>query len=59
MLTDAPLSLQIKVNEWTRKHGRRFVVADARGLFAYVFVDVGQSFVINDLNGEPCKEVCM
>lgn len=57
VLTDAPLSTQLEVNKWTRKHNRRLVVADARGLFAFVFVDVGENFAINDVNGEPCKEV--
>uniref|UniRef100_A0A183U2Z3 ThiF domain-containing protein n=1 Tax=Toxocara canis TaxID=6265 RepID=A0A183U2Z3_TOXCA len=57
VLTDAPLSLQLKVNGWTRAHNGRLLVADARGLFAFVFVDVGQEFRIDDPNGEQCKEV--
>uniref|UniRef100_A0A0M3JHH6 Ubiquitin-like modifier-activating enzyme 6 (inferred by orthology to a human protein) n=1 Tax=Anisakis simplex TaxID=6269 RepID=A0A0M3JHH6_ANISI len=57
VLTDAPLQQQLKVNEWTRKHNRRMLTADARGLFAFVFVDVGNEFRVDDLNGEQCKEV--
>lgn len=59
MLTDAPLSTQLLVNDWTRKHNRRFITADARGLFGFIFVDVGAEFRVNDLNGERCKEVSL
>lgn len=45
------------VSEWIRKHNRRLLIADARGLFAFIFVDVGERFEIDDLNGEQCKEV--
>lgn len=34
-----------------------FISADARGLFSYAFVDLGQNFIVNDPNGEMCKEV--
>ncbi|VDK55799.1 unnamed protein product [Anisakis simplex] len=57
VLTDAPLSLQLQVNRWTRAHGKYFLSADARGLFAYIFTDLGDNFVVNDKNGEQCREV--
>ncbi|VDN08050.1 unnamed protein product [Thelazia callipaeda] len=57
VLTDATLTTQLKVNEWTRKHNRRFIAADARGLFAFIFVDVGNNFKIDDQNGEQCREL--
>ncbi|KAL3985654.1 ubiquitin-activating enzyme E1 family protein [Acanthocheilonema viteae] len=56
VLTDAPLSTQLLVNDWTRKHNRHFISTDARGLFGFIFVDVGAESRINDLNGERCKE---
>lgn len=59
VLTDAPLATQLLVNDWTRKHNRRFITTDARGLFGFIFVDVGVEFRINDLNGERCKEVSL
>lgn len=59
VLTDAPLSTQLIVNDWTRKHDRRFIAADSRGLFGFIFVDVGSKFKVNDSNGERCKEVCL
>ncbi|EJW83165.1 ubiquitin-activating enzyme E1 [Wuchereria bancrofti] len=57
VLTDVPLSMQLIVNDWTRKHNRHFIATDARGLFGIVFVDVGAEFKVNDLNGERCKEL--
>uniref|UniRef100_F1KT25 E1 ubiquitin-activating enzyme n=1 Tax=Ascaris suum TaxID=6253 RepID=F1KT25_ASCSU len=57
VLTDAPLTMQLEVNSWTRAYGKQFLAADARGLFAFIFVDLGADFVVNDPNGEQCKEV--
>ncbi|KAM3716758.1 Ubiquitin-like modifier-activating enzyme [Dirofilaria immitis] len=57
VLTDSSLSTQLMVNDWTRKHSRRFITTDARGLFGFIFVDVGIEFKVNDLNGERCKEL--
>ncbi|KAI6227320.1 hypothetical protein M3Y99_01268400 [Aphelenchoides fujianensis] len=44
VLTDSSFARQLEVNEWTRKHGRKFISADARGLFSYSFVDLGPRF---------------
>lgn len=57
ILTDAPHELQLEVNGWTRKHGKYFISSDARGLFGYIFVDLGEKFRIDDERGEQCKEV--
>uniref|UniRef100_A0A914GWQ5 E1 ubiquitin-activating enzyme n=1 Tax=Globodera rostochiensis TaxID=31243 RepID=A0A914GWQ5_GLORO len=57
ILTDAPFYEQTRVNEWMRKHGKMFISADARGLFSYAFVDLGDDFTIHDSNGETCKEI--
>ncbi|KAK0403088.1 hypothetical protein QR680_016712 [Steinernema hermaphroditum] len=56
ILTDAPLEQQFLVNSWTRSKGRSLLVADARGLFSYIAVDVGKAFRIDDKNGEQCQE---
>ena len=48
---------QMQINQWTRAHGGYFVSSDARGLFSYVFADLGSKFTVNDVDGEPCKEV--
>jgi len=40
-----------------RKHGKMFISADARGLFSYAFVDLGDQFAVTDPDGEACKEV--
>lgn len=57
ILTDKSFAYQIEVNKWCRNHQKRFISADVRGLFAYVFVDLGAEFLMEDTNGEACKEV--
>lgn len=56
-MTDSPFDEQLRINSWTRKHKKRFISADARGLFTYVFEDLGEQFRIDDHNGETCKEI--
>lgn len=56
-MTDASYEVQLEVNDWTRKHGKKFILCDARGLFGYVFVDLGEQFRIDDEFGEQVKEV--
>lgn len=56
VLADSTRTLQLQVAEWTRAAGRRLLVTDARGLFSYVFLDCGDSFRVDDANGETCKE---
>lgn len=53
VLTDAPLSRQIELNNVARSVGASFIAADARGLFGSVFCDFGVDFVCNDTNGQP------
>ncbi|CAD5231489.1 unnamed protein product [Bursaphelenchus xylophilus] len=57
ILTDAAFDYQKIVNNWCRNHGRYFISADARGLFSYSFVDLGNKFRIDDASGDPVKEV--
>uniref|UniRef100_A0A158R3T7 E1 ubiquitin-activating enzyme n=1 Tax=Syphacia muris TaxID=451379 RepID=A0A158R3T7_9BILA len=57
ILTDTPLQKQLEINKWTREADKRLLVADARGLFAYLFTDFGSNFRVDDASGEPCKEV--
>jgi ubiquitin-activating enzyme E1 len=33
VLTNAPLSLQLQINEWTHANGVHFIAAETRGLF--------------------------
>ncbi|KHJ93885.1 Ubiquitin-activating enzyme e1 protein, partial [Oesophagostomum dentatum] len=56
ILTDAPRNMQLKVAGWTRAHKRCLLLADARGLYSYIFADFGDSFLIDDPNGEKVKE---
>lgn len=59
IMTDAPHERQLQVNTWTRKHHKLFISADARGLFAYIFVDLGEKYQLDDKDGEQVKEVIM
>jgi len=42
-----------------RKHGKLFISADARGLFSYAFVDLGEKFAVHDVDGETYNEVLL
>ena len=57
ILTDTPLPLQLKINEYCRAHGIYFLTADVRGLFCWTFSDFGDSFEVLDKNGEDPPEV--
>jgi molybdopterin/thiamine biosynthesis adenylyltransferase len=57
VMTDTPWEQQLQVNDWARKNGKKFISADARGLFSYAFVDLGEQFTVNDPDGENCREV--
>jgi ubiquitin-activating enzyme E1 len=57
VLTDSPFNEQIKINKWARASDILFISADISGLFGYVFGDLGEAFRIDDVDGEPPKEV--
>lgn len=56
ILTDTPRKMQLDVSRWVRAHQKRLLVVDARGLYSYMFADFGESFRIDDNNGEQVKE---
>ncbi|VDP22251.1 unnamed protein product [Heligmosomoides polygyrus] len=56
VLTDTPRNIQLKVAQWTRAHQKCLLVVDARGLYSYIFADFGNSFRVDDTNGEQVKE---
>jgi len=56
-LTDAPLSVQLKVNEYCRSKGISFLACDVRGVFVQAFADFGNSFDVFDKDGEALKEI--
>lgn len=57
ILTDTPLSTQIRINDYCHKNGKSFISADVRGAFTWIFCDFGDSFEIHDKDGEENKEV--
>lgn len=56
VLTDASRTAQLETASWTRQHGRRLLIADARGLFSYIFNDFGDQFRVDDATGEQVRE---
>jgi hypothetical protein len=57
VLTDAPLALCVAVDAYCRSNGICFLMADARGVFCWLFCDFGPAFEVVDKDGEECKEV--
>lgn len=49
---DESVGFQLQANEACRKVGTAFVSASSRGPFASLFCDFGESFVVEDQDGE-------
>lgn len=56
-MTGAPLSQQIRINEFCRTNHIYFLSVDTYGVFGWAFVDFGENFEVFDKNGEEPKEV--
>ncbi|CAL2040742.1 unnamed protein product [Caenorhabditis brenneri] len=56
VLTDTSRSAQLRIAAWTRAHNRRILIADARGVFSYIFNDFGNDFRVDDATGEQVRE---
>lgn len=52
VITEAPLEIQLKVNEFCHKNKIPYISAEVRGLFGNIFCDFGEGFVVVDPNGE-------
>ncbi|CAM9284639.1 unnamed protein product, partial [Hapterophycus canaliculatus] len=52
LLVDETVGFQLRANEACRKAGAAFVSASSRGAFASLFCDFGDSFVVEDQDGE-------
>jgi molybdopterin/thiamine biosynthesis adenylyltransferase len=57
ILTDVDNSTAKVVNQFCRKRGIKFIVADCHGVFARVFNDFGEKFEVLDKNGEELQDV--
>ena len=53
VLTETTLRKQIEISELCHNNNIAVVIGDARGVFGSVFCDFGNSFTVNDINGEP------
>ncbi|XP_062516487.1 ubiquitin-like modifier-activating enzyme 6 isoform X2 [Corticium candelabrum] len=58
VLTEAPLQLQLKVNEFCRLQSPqiKFISGEVRGVFCWIFCDFGDEFSVLDATGEEPKE---
>ncbi|EKM59140.1 uncharacterized protein PHACADRAFT_249384 [Phanerochaete carnosa HHB-10118-sp] len=52
VLTNASLSKQLEINDWTHTNGVLFIAAETRGLFGSAFNDFGPKFTCVDPTGE-------
>lgn len=57
ILTETPLNIQLKINDYCHSKGIRFISADAYGIMTWTFCDFGECFEIFDKDGEENKEV--
>lgn len=46
---------KVKLNNYCREHGIKFISTETRGLFGNVFVDLGKEFTVIDATGEEPK----
>ncbi len=57
ILTEATYDEIQFIDEYCRKHSKKFICADAYGIFTRVFDDFGQKFEVLDKNGEELQDV--
>jgi ubiquitin-activating enzyme E1 len=53
VVTDQPLALQLKINDFTHANGINFIATESRGVFGSIFTDFGEEFIVLDTTGEP------
>jgi ubiquitin-activating enzyme E1 len=58
ILTETDYKTIVAVNNFCRKHGKKFINTDVYGVFGRVFNDFGDSFEILDKDGEELQD-CM
>eukprot|EP00795_Rhopilema_esculentum_P000847 gene847-10594_t len=52
VLANSSIEEQLRIGDFTHANGIKLIIADTRGLFGQLFCDFGESFVVNDTNGE-------
>jgi ubiquitin-activating enzyme E1 len=52
VMNDQSMDLMLKINRVCHANNISFITTDIRGVFANIFCDFGDSFVVNDANGE-------
>lgn len=57
VMTDAHLDTQLRISDYCHENGIHFISAASRGLFGWVFADMGENFSIFDPSGESTVSV--
>ncbi|XP_076101717.1 ubiquitin-like modifier-activating enzyme 6 isoform X1 [Mytilus galloprovincialis] len=59
VLTELPLTLQLKINKFCREQSPQitFISCDVYGVFCSAFCDFGDSFEVTDINGEEPRDI--
>lgn len=52
ILTDSSLEEQTRISKITHSNDIALIIGDTRGVFAQVFCDFGETFIVTDVNGE-------
>ena len=52
VLTESTLEEQIRISQITHANDIALIIASTKGLFAQIFCDFGESFIVVDVNGE-------
>jgi molybdopterin/thiamine biosynthesis adenylyltransferase len=55
-LSEVSYKTCVAVNNFCRKHGKKFINTDVHGVFGRVFNDFGEKFVVLDKNGEELPD---
>jgi len=52
VVTDQPLALQLKINDFAHANKIHFISTESRGVFGNIFTDYGDDFTVFDTTGE-------
>ena len=54
--TELALNKAVDINDFCHRNAIGFIKADTYGVFAQVFCDFGDDFIVHDVNGEPAAQ---
>ena len=54
--TELALNKAVEIDDFCHRNAIGFIKADTYGVFAQVFCDFGEDFIVHDVNGEPAAQ---